>query len=192
MAHSLVETTPLPAFKRYDALSQTIHWLTLLAVVVAFVAGLAMEDMPRGPAKLQLVNLHASFGVLLMALTAIRLAWRATVPAIEPIPGPQLRRTGAKVLHGVLYLVLFAIPLVGLLMMAAKGRTIEVFGMFTVPPLIAPNRAIGHSLEELHEFLAYLMLSLVGLHATAALLHQFILKDGGLARMLPFGQKNRT
>jgi cytochrome b561 len=192
MAHSLVETTPLPTFKRYDALTQTIHWLTLLAVIVAFAAGLAMEDMPRGPAKLQLVNLHASFGVLLMALTGFRLAWRATVPAIEPIPGPQLLRTGAKVLHGVLYLVLFAIPLVGLLMMAAKGRTVEVFGMFTMPTLIAPNRAIGHSLEELHEFLAYCMLSLVGLHATAALLHQFILKDGGLARMLPFGQKRRA
>jgi cytochrome b561 len=192
MSYSSVAIIPRPAGKQYDALTQAIHWLTLFVIAVAFVAGIAMEEMPRGPAKMQLVNLHASFGVLLIALTAFRLLWRATVPGIEPTPGPRLLRIGAKILHGTLYLVLCALPIVGLLMMASKGRAVEVFGIFTLPPLIAPNRAMGHSLGELHEFLAYLTISLIGLHAAAALLHQFVLKDGGLARMLPFMQKTRT
>jgi cytochrome b561 len=73
-------------------------------------------------------------------------------------------------------------------MMAAKGRAFDVFGLFTVPPLMATDRAFGESLEEVHEMLSYLMLFLVGLHAAAAVFHQAILKDGVLARMLPFGR----
>jgi cytochrome b561 len=46
--------------RRYDTLTQVIHWLSLVAIVIAFVIGLVLEDMPRGPEKIQLVNLHAS------------------------------------------------------------------------------------------------------------------------------------
>jgi cytochrome b561 len=50
------------------------------------------------------------------------------------------------------------------------------------------DRAFGESLEEAHELLSYLLLILVGMHAAAAVCHQAVLKDGALARMLPFGR----
>jgi cytochrome b561 len=37
--------------QRYDALTQAIHWLSLVAIAIAFVIGLLLEDMPRGPEK---------------------------------------------------------------------------------------------------------------------------------------------
>ena len=67
--------------QRYDALTQAIHWLSLVAVAVAFVIGLLLEDMRRGPGKTQLKNLDALLGVLLLGLTAFRLGWRTLVPA---------------------------------------------------------------------------------------------------------------
>jgi cytochrome b561 len=67
-----------------------------------------------------------------------------------------------------------------------------VFGLFTVPPLMATDRAFGESLEEAHAFLSYLMLVLVGLHAAAAVFHEAILKDGAVARMLPFGNTGKA
>ena len=85
-----------------------------------------------------------------------------------------------------LYALLVAIPLSGVLMMAAKGRIFEVFGLFTMPPLMQLDRSLVHSLEEIHEVLANLMIGLVGLHTLAALMHQFVLKDGVMRRMLPF------
>jgi len=182
-----VETASPPTEDRYDVLTQSIHWLTLLIVAIAFVIGFVMEEMPRGPEKAQLLNLHASIGVMLIGLTTIRLTCRLAVPTLQPAPGPQLLRLGAKVVHVALYLVLFAIPLTGLLMMAAKGRSVEVFGLFTLPPLTSTNRAFAHSLEEIHEVLATLLLCLVGVHTAAALLHRFMFRDSVLYRMLPFG-----
>jgi len=174
--------------RRHDAATQAIHWATLFAVVIAVVSGLVMEDMPKGAAKTQVVNLHASFGVLILALTAFRLLWRTAAPVVEPLRRPFWLYLAAKTMQISLYLLLVAIPATGMLMMAAKGRSFEVFGLFSMAPLIAPDRALGHSLEEVHEVLAYLMIGLVGLHTIAALLHQWVLKDGALARMLPFGR----
>lgn len=184
-----VEIASPPTEDRYDLFTQSIHWLTLLIVVIAFVAGLVMEEMPRGPEKVQLFNLHASIGVILFALTTIRLTWRLAVPPLQSAPGPQLLRLGAKVVHVGLYLVLFAIPITGLLMMAAKGRAIEVFGLLTLPPLVSTNRAFAHSLEEVHEALAIVLLCLVGVHTAAALLHRFMFRDSVLYRMFPFRAK---
>ena len=172
--------------QRYDTLTQAIHWLSLVAIAIAFVIGLSLEDMPRGPEKTQLVNLHASLGVLVIGLTAVRLGWR-TVVAAPASPGSRMMQFAGKAMHLTLYAVILAVPISGVLMMAAKGRSFEVFGLFTVPPLMATDRAFGESLEEAHEVLSYLMLVLVGLHAAAAVFHQAILKDGALARMLPFG-----
>ena len=183
-----IERTFIPAApnQRYDTLTQAIHWLSLVAIAIAFVIGLSLEDMPRGPEKTQLVNLHASLGVLVIGLTAVRLGWR-TVVAAPASPGSRLMHLAGKAMHLTLYAVILAVPISGVLMMAAKGRSFEVFGLFTVPPLMATDRAFGESLEEAHEILSYLMLILVGLHAAAAVFHQAILKDGALARMLPFG-----
>lgn len=169
----------------YDLLTQSVHWLSLGVIAAAFATGLLMEDMPRGPEKTLLVNLHASLGVLVIALTVLRLSWRTIVPTPKTAGSPLLQ-VPAQAMHVALYAAVLAVPLCGLLMMAAKGRAFDVFGLFTVPPLIATDRALGETLEEAHEILAYLLLVLVGLHAAAAIFHQAILRDGTLSRMLPF------
>lgn len=169
----------------YDLLTQSVHWLSLGVIAAAFATGLLMEVMPRGPEKTLLANLHASLGVLVIALTVLRLSWRTFVPKPKPVGSPLLQ-VAAQAMHVVLYAAVLAVPLCGLLMMAAKGRAFDVFGLFTAPPLIATDRALGETLDEAHEILAYLLLVLVGLHAAAAIFHQAILRDGTLSRMLPF------
>jgi cytochrome b561 len=176
----------------HDALTLTLHWISLLAVGSAIATGWIMEDLPKGPAKLQVVNLHASFGVLIMALTLVRLLWRSAAPAVAPLERPWWLYVAAKVMQIALYALLVAIPLSGVLMMAAKGRSFEVFGLFTMAPLLQLDRGLTHSLEEIHEVMANLMIGLVGLHTLAALLHHFVLKDGVLLRMSPFGRSQNN
>ena len=139
--------------QRYDALTPAIHWLSLVAIAIAFVIGLLLEDMPRGPEKTQLINLHASLGVLLLSLTAFRLGWRTLVPAPASLVSPLLQ-LARKAVHLTLYAVVLAVPISGILMMSAKGRSFDVFGLLTVPPLMATDRAFGESLEEAHELLS--------------------------------------
>jgi superoxide oxidase len=180
-AIALTDSSP-----HHDALTQALHWISLLAVGSAIATGWIMEDLPKGPAKLQVVNLHASFGVLIMTLTLVRLLWRSAAPAVAPLERPWWLYVSAKGMQVALYALLVAIPATGVLMMAAKGRSFDVFGLFTMPPMMALDRGLVHSLEETHEFLANLMIALVGLHTLAALLHHFVLKDGVMRRMLPF------
>lgn len=172
---------------RYDTFTQALHWLTLIAVAGVFVSGQMMEDMPRGAAKAQLIGLHMSVGLLVLTFTVLRLARRIAVPQPDPIPGAPLVQMAAKAMHLTLYLLLFIVPIAGVAMVWAKGRTVGFFGLFTLPPLIQPDRDLAHRLGEMHEIGANLIVILAGVHAAAAIIHHTMLKDGALARMLPFG-----
>ncbi|MFD2184774.1 cytochrome b [Rhodoplanes azumiensis] len=172
---------------RYDTFTQALHWLTLIAVAGTFVSGQMMEDMPRGTAKAQLIGLHVSVGLLVLTFTVLRLARRICVPPPDPIPGAPLVQMAAKAMHLSLYLLLFIVLIAGMAMVWAKGRTVGFFGLFNFPPLIGPDRDLAERLGEMHEIGANLIVVLAGVHAVAAIVHHTMLKDGALARMLPFG-----
>jgi superoxide oxidase len=176
----------------HDALTQALHWISLLAVAAAIGTGWIMDDMPRGPAKLQVVNLHASFGALIMLISLARLLWRVTAPAVAPQQRPRWLHLAARTMQLALYALLIAIPTTGLLMMAAKGRAFEMFGLFTVHPVMVLGRDLVPMLEAAHEVMANLMIALVGLHTLAALAHHFVLKDDVLLRMSPFKRGPRN
>jgi cytochrome b561 len=55
-----------------------------------------------------------------------------------------------------------------------------------LPPWIGPDRALAHNLREIHETLGVTGYYLICLHVVAALFHHYIMRDGTLARMLPF------
>ena len=178
--------TALPTYHpHHDTLTQALHWVSLLAVVSAAATGWIMEDLAKGAAKTQVVNLHASFGVLIIGLTLLRLLWRGGAPAVEPLRRPWWLYVAAKTMQVALYVLLVALPLTGILMMAAKGRSFEMFGLFTVPPLLTLDRGLVHSIEEAHEVMVNLLIGLVGLHTLAALMHHYVLKDDVLLRMMP-------
>lgn len=91
--------------------------------------------------------------------------------------------------HIALYLLMLLIPLVGWLLSSAKGYTVNYFDLFELPDLVAKDKALGHTLKEIHEALANLFMLLIGLHILAALKHQLIDKDHLLRRM-SFGDKS--
>lgn len=170
---------------RYDPVTQALHWATALAIVGAYSITLIVEDMARGPAKTQLMGLHMSLGVTVFALTALRLSWR--VLAAKPLPanGPSMMVLAAKMGHLALYALMVVVPVIGMTMVWAKGREIGFFGLFTLPPLIGPDRELAEFLEETHELVGNALIALAGIHAAVAIFHQVVLRDGTLARMVP-------
>ena len=86
-------------------------------------------------------------------------------------------------MHLLLYLLLIAIPVTGWLMSSAKGFTTNYFGLFDLPNLVGKDKALAHTLKELHGFLANSLMALVALHIAAAIKHQVIDKDNLMARM---------
>ena len=171
---------------RYDAVAQVLHWGTAIAIVAAFILIQSIEDMPRGPEKAALMDLHKSLGVTVLALTAARLAWRwiSPPPALPPGTAPWAGFAAAAG-HGLLYALMLAVPLSGLVMAWAGGRPVEVFGLFTLPSLLGASPDLKEAMEEVHEVVGTGIMILAGLHAAVALVHQWVLCDGTLTRMLP-------
>lgn len=170
---------------RYSSIVRSLHWVTALLILISYGLGLIMKEFPRGPSRNFLTMLHVSLGLLGVTLTIMLAMWRLMVPGPQPLAGSASMQHLAWFGHLALYAAMLAVPLLGLAMMWAKGRDVGVFGLFILPSPIAADRAWGSQIEELHEFSAHALLALAGLHAAAALLHQFVLRDHGMERMLP-------
>jgi cytochrome b561 len=88
----------------------------------------------------------------------------------------------------MLYLLLLAMPIVGYVANSAMGEAgtpTPFFGLFELPPIVAPNEPLSERLFMLHRWVGYLVIALVLMHVSAALYHYFIRGDGVLLRMLP-------
>ena len=177
---------------RYDALSRAFHWLTVIAVGIAFILGpehfgrLARQGID--PASRSDIVWHESLGVLVLALTLLRLLWHAFRPAPPQIPVSKSMRLIAKLTHVALWMLLLALPITAFLALGSEGHALTLLGGVRIDqfPLIA-NSAVAKWFDwgDVHQFLGDAIMWLAGLHAAAAIYHHVVLKDGVLATMLP-------
>lgn len=171
---------------RYTTTAIGLHWLMALLILCTFGVGLYMSDLPLSPTKLQIYSWHKWAGVTAFLLALFRLGWRATHrPPALPAAMPGWQQLAAHAGHGLLYLLMFAIPLSGWLMSSAKGFQTVYFGVLPIPDLLGKDKALGDLLKEVHETLNYLMIAVVVGHAAAAFMHHFIDRDDVLTRMAP-------
>jgi cytochrome b561 len=172
--------------RRYGLFSILLHWGSALAVFGLFGLGLWMVGLDyysswyrRAP------DLHKSVGMLLLLATLLRLLWRFASPPPPALSSySALTRKGAALMHGVLYLGLFALMFSGYLISTADGRGIEVFGWFTVPATLSGIDGQEDIAGVVHLWLAWGLIGMAALHALAALKHHFIDRDATLSQML--------
>lgn len=171
---------------RYTFPAIALHWLMAMLLIVLFAVGLYMHELPLSPWKLTIYSWHKWAGVTAFLLVLVRLAWRfAHRPPALPVTMSPSMRVAAHVGHGVLYLLMIAIPLSGWLMSSAKGFQTVYFGVLPLPDRLAKNKELGDLLKEVHEALNWMLLLVVVGHVGAALKHHLIDKDDVLTRMLP-------
>ena len=175
-------TTPA---RHYTATAIGLHWLAAVAIVGMLMLGNYMHDLPLTPTRLRLFNWHKWAGVVILGLSVLRLAWRLTHPP-PPLPaGPLWQERAASAVHALMYLLFFAVPLVGWAYSSATGFPVVVFGVLPLPDLVAPDRALAEAIKPWHGRLAYALAALAMLHVAGALKHQFFDQDRLLQRMLP-------
>lgn len=181
--HCNMMTTATPT--RYTGTAIALHWLLALMIVGSFAVGTIMVDLPFSVTRLKLYNWHKWAGVTILTLSTLRLLWRLTHrPPADP-PMPAWQRLAAHATHYGLYLLFFAVPLVGWAYSSAAGFPIVWFGVLPLPDFVPVDKALAEAIKPWHGYLAYAMAALVLMHVTAALKHQFIDRDGLLLRMWP-------
>ena len=182
------------ASERYTSVAVTLHWVIALLILGQIAGGFYMHNLPNAaPAKFDLYQLHKSFGFSILALTAIRLAWRLTHrPPALPAAMPGWQKLAARTTHWLFYALLFLTPLAGWAMVSVSPLEVPTrwFGLFEISHLPFLNGVTDRAAAEdafigVHEFLAKSILFLLVLHVGAALKHGLIDKDGVLCSMTP-------
>ncbi len=167
--------------RSWSAPTRGLHALMLLMFIVMYALAELM-DWTHGASKHEVVEIHKSIGVLIFGLALLRLLWNVTHRGPEPIGTPQQAKL-AKGVHHLLYLLMFLIPVSGYVMSMLHGKSVDVFGVYTLPTLLAPDHSLKEWSESIHSALATTLLIVAGGHAAMALYHHFMLKDATLRRM---------
>lgn len=186
-------TSPI---KRYDAFSMILHWLSAVAVVLAFALGpgdfgrLTHEGLD--PGLRADIRWHETLGMAVFLLTLLRLLWIA----VRPTP-PTHRLAGwlggaARWVRVLLWGLLLATPLAALLTLTGEGQPLTLVAglrLQTIPLVHGWRLATLLDWGQVHGLLGDAILWLAGLHAAAALGHHFIWRDDVLKAMLPDGKR---
>ena len=173
----------------YSSPRKWVHWLTVLCLLALFPLGKWMTARAAANVWDDLTNLiygwHKLIGMAVLVLIVLRIILKIASP--DPAYGPGVSRRVqvlAKSVHGLMYLLLLAVPLLGWAGVTAFPALITVAG-YHLPamPGIPKDQALAKQIFEIHGTLAMVLLILVAGHVAAALKHFFIDKDGVFQRM---------
>ena len=169
--------------KPYSVVSRIIHWLTALIILGLLVVGTYMTQLDVSEQKLQLYNLHKSFGLLVLALAFVRILWHVITKKPKSLPShKRWEKILSHMVHGFLYLLLFALPLSGWVMSSAGDFNIKFFSL-NMPDIVAKDEALFKLSHEMHEVFAWVLMGFLALHIAGALKHHVIDRDETLERM---------
>ena len=190
---------------KYTNVAIVLHWLIGIAILFMFVLGWFMTELPKETPKttsfdifnLGLItwgveeeqsqrsfyfNLHKSVGLSLLMLIVLRMYWRFTHRPPAFLNSMKLwEKRLAKATHHALYLLMFLIPLTGIIMSAGSKYGIKWFGIKVIPGF--DDKAIRELFYEFHEIFGLLLLLILILHILGAVKHSIVDKDGTLRRM---------
>lgn len=180
-------SAPVELYKRT---ARVLHWLTVALIAVQLPVGLYMTyrgntlnvwDKLTGA----LYNGHKVVGVTILLVVLWRLAYRLSrgAPPDEPTLEPW-QRLASHANHWGMYVLLICAPVAGYIGISLFPA-LDIFGLFSLPGVVAPDKEAAKTVFFVHGVLARLLVLLILVHLAAALFHYFIRKDNVLGRMIP-------
>jgi cytochrome b561 len=152
----------------YSRAQIALHWIIAILIGANYFLGEGMgwalkQRIEAGAEPGTRASLHVWIGVAVLVLVLVRLGLRMTrgAPA-SPEGTPPLLSKLAGLGHLALYVLMIGVPL--------GGAVVWFLGL--------------RSLGDVHALGGNLIMAVAGLHAVAALFHQYVLKDRLLVRMM--------
>ena len=189
----------------YTKTAVILHWLIGFAILGMFALGWYMSDLPKEAPKAlaydlfdwglytwQLAepasprtfyyNLHKSVGFTLLVLIAIRILWRIThkpPPLLASVKSWE--KSLATASHHLLYILMIAMPVSGLIMTIYSKYGLKWFGISVIKGLDDNN--LRELYASAHGIIGWIFIVIIAVHIAGALKHKLIDKDGTLKRM---------
>lgn len=163
--------------RHFNLTARILHWAMALAILAMLFVGIGMVgSLTLRPT---LISLHRPLGIAILLLVIVRLINRLRHhPPPLPTDLPRLQALAAKGSHWLLYILMFAMPLIGWSMLSAGGYPVTLFKGFALPPIAPHDATVYAILRTAHTWLALLLLATVLMHLAAALYHAWVRRDG--------------
>lgn len=167
----------------YGATAKLFHWLIFALLVTQYAIGSIMPHIGRKTLDEGWVHWHLVVGAVILLVIVLRFIWRLFHPVALADHLEWWEYTLSRFTHLALYLLVFAMVLLGWAAANARGWDVKLLGLVTLPAIAPKGSSWGHEAGDIHNILVYVMLGFIGLHVAGALYHYFIKRDGVLQRM---------
>jgi cytochrome b561 len=176
---------------RYALSQRLLHWLIALMIFCTFISGTifwfqdfngTVETFGKELTGL-LYKYHKTFGVLILGFMIVRIVFKIRLgkPAYQ-VPLTKFENAASNAIHGLIYLLVPVMAILGWLATGASGFPVEFFN-WKLPAILAKDKALGDTLYWWHGVLGWVLMGLVAAHIGGALKHWLINKDGVMSRM---------
>jgi cytochrome b561 len=175
--------------ERWGWVTRALHWSIALTVFGMLAAGLYAVSLntgtPAGEMRYySVIDVHKSFGMLIITLMAFRVIWRAREKSPSlPTQTPTWEIVVARISQVLLYLGLFLMPVTGYLWASAYGEPVRFFGS-KLPSLIHLKGEQAILAHHIHIYAAFVLMAIIALHVLGALKNHLIDKNDVLRKML--------
>jgi len=169
--------------RSFGLVTRVLHSVIFILIVVQFALGWTFELFPQGSTtRGAWIALHESGGLLLLLAGLAFVAWRRgnVRPSLSALP--RWQRAAARTVHGLLYLLLMAQPLLGIALITCGGHAVHFYGLRLGPYFVQRKELAAH-LASAHEWLAVGLAAAIAPHTLAALFHHLVRRDDVMRRM---------
>ena len=180
---------------RYSLLQRLLHWGIAILVLITLGIGLIFaiydgfagtKEAFGGPTTGLFYKYHKTFGVIILFAMTVRIIVklrRGKPDYAQPLT--KFEHIASNAVHGILYLALLLMPVLGWLGTGAGGFPVEFFN-WKLPGILSKDKELYGTLMELHGILGWIILICVLAHIGGALKHWIVNKDGVMQRMSLF------
>lgn len=169
---------------KYSIGSKWLHWLVAVIVMTMLSFSFFLDDIPERYQAFAYM-IHKSFGLTVLLLMVLRLIW-IIHSGKPPLPNsiPKWEKKLSHIVQHSFYVFLILMPISGWVMSVAAGRAPVFFTLFKLSiPGVPLSKPLAHFLGDVHEIIAWVLISLLSLHLLGVIKHYFIDKDGVVERM---------
>lgn len=172
---------------KYGAITKLLHWVVFLLFLNQFISATIMTWAENGSFKWELYAWHKAFGLIILFVVIVRFTLKKSLRQPRWAEGLQAwEKSSIIFIERGLYIVMFLMPISGILMSLTGGHSISFFDLFHIPGLSEPNSILSATGWFIHTLTSYAIIALVSIHFAFALRRQIFEDDGYVKRMLPF------
>ena len=169
----------------YPRLLRLLHWSIALLVVLQLALILVFHRLQSVDYGQFVLSAHRQCGTLVLILVCVRLVlmfWLKPPPQTANFP--RWQSFAAHAVHLGMVALLVAQPVLGFLVAWSRGDDVVLFGLIKIPALVRLEMETGQTLEGIHKWIAYTLISLVSVHLGAIGFNAVVRKIWVVDRML--------